>query len=411
MSKSHNIREKKQLRICIVSFPMPSALVVNVLLYSLVEIMEPICERIYVVTSNIPEDRTFSDKIRMQDVKTAMHFRDIIHPMWWSTLLQFFKIIIIQMKMCWVLTRISKKIDIVIFYVGGCNVFFPVLAAKVLRKKVITSALGLGSFSYKKTHNNRLFGIDRAFSTILSVLERANFYLSDWIIVESARVIDFLGLDKYRQKLVVSGARYIDTNLFQIKKELKERKNLIGYFGRLEEGKGIMNFVKAIPLVLERQCNLKFFIGGYGPLYESIKDQVRNNNLSEKVEMLNWLPHNKVVDYLNELKLIVLPSYSEGVPTIILEAMACGTPVLATSVGGIPDLIKDGETGFIMDSNSPGCIVENIERALRHPNISKITRNARSLIEEEYNYRAAVVRYKEILNAASKVTLYSTKSE
>ena len=187
--------------VCVLSFPQPSALVVNVLLYSLVEILEPISERVYVVTSNIPKDRTFSEKIIIQDVKTALHFRDTIHPMWWSTLLQFLKIIIIQLKMCWALTKISKEIDIVIFYLGGANLFPPVLMAKVLRKNVVTAAIGLGSLSYKKAHNKRSLSMGNIFfSTVFSVLEKVNFSLSDRIIVESASVIDFLGLDKYRKK-------------------------------------------------------------------------------------------------------------------------------------------------------------------------------------------------------------------
>ena len=393
----HNAKEKT-LRVCIVSFPMPSALVVNVFLYNLVEILESICEKIYVVTSNIPRDRTFSEKIRIQDVKTTMHFKDTIRPMWWSSLLQFLKIITIQMKMCWILTKISKDIDIVIFYVGGANLLPPVLMAKALRKKVITSAIGLGSLGYKKVHNNRLFSKGRAFTIILSVMEKTIFSLSDRVIVESPSVINFLDLGKYKQKLVTTGARYVDTELFQIKKELRERKNLVGYIGRLEEGKGVMNFFEAIPLILEKQDNLEFFLGGYGPLYDRIKERLRSNNLSRKVELMGWIPHDKVANYLNELKLLVLPSYSEGLPTIVLEAMACGTPVLATPVGGIPDVIKDGETGFIMENNSPKCFAENIVRVLECPDLDNVTKNARKLIKEKYTYEAAVERYKKSLN-------------
>ena len=393
----HNAKEKT-LRVCIVSFPMPSALVVNVFLYNLVEILESICEKIYVVTSNIPRDRTFSEKIRIQDVKTTMHFKDTIRPMWWSSLLQFLKIITIQMKMCWILIKISKDIDIVIFYVGGANLLPPVLMAKALRKKVITSAIGLGSLGYKKVHNNRLFSKGRAFSIILSVMEKTIFSLSDRVIVESPSVINFLDLGKYKQKLVTTGARYVDTELFQIKKELRERKNLVGYIGRLEEGKGVMNFFEAIPLILEKQDNLEFFLGGYGPLYDRIKERLRSNNLSRKVELMGWIPHDKVANYLNELKLLVLPSYSEGLPTIVLEAMACGTPVLATPVGGIPDVIKDGETGFIMENNSPKCFAENIVRVLECPDLDNVTKNARKLIKEKYTYEAAVERYKKSLN-------------
>jgi len=80
-----------------------------------------------------------------------------------------------------------------------------------------------------------------------------------------------------------------------------------------------------------------------------------------------------------------------------IGAMACGTPVLATPVGGIPDVIKDEETGFILEDNSPECIAENVIRALNHPDLDRIVKNARKLIEERYTYEAAVERYRKIL--------------
>ena len=95
----------------------------------------------------------------------------------------------------------------------------------------------------------------------------------------------------------------------------------------------------------------------------------------------------------------MLPSYIEGFSNIVLEAMARGTPVLANSVLGIHDLIKDGETGFIMENNSPECIAKNVIRVLAHPNINEITKNARALIEEKYNYLAAVDGYRIILSS------------
>ena len=397
MSEGNHNAGEKTLRVCIVSFPMPSAIVINVFLYSLVEILEPICETVYVVTGNIPKDRTFNEKIRIRDVKTAMHFRDTIRPRWWSTLLQFLKIIIIQLKMCWVLTKISKEIDVVIFYVGGANLFPPVLMAKLLGKKVITSAIGLGSLGYKESHSKRLLSIAGAFSTTLNILEQTNFSLSDMVIVESVSAAEFLNLNGYKQKLAITGARYIDTNFFKIKKKLKERKNLIGYIGRLQEGKGVMNLIKAIPLILKKRNDVEFLIGGDGPLHKEIREEIGRNNLLSKVKLTGWIPHDEVANYLSELKLFVLPSYSEGLPTGVLEAMACGTPVLSTPVGGIPDVIKDEETGFIMESNLPECIAENIIRVLNYQNLQEIVKNARKLIEEEYIYEAAVKRYKKVL--------------
>jgi glycosyltransferase involved in cell wall biosynthesis len=70
--------------------------------------------------------------------------------------------------------------------------------------------------------------------------------------------------------------------------------------------------------------------------------------------------------------------------------MPCGTVVLATPVGGVPDLIKDGETGFILENNTPECIASNVIRALSHPNLGGIAGNARRLIEQEYGRDAMV---------------------
>lgn len=390
--------EKKKPKICVVSISMGSAIVINDFLYNLIEILEPICEKIYIITSNIPKDKTFNKKIKIIDVKTPMHFKNAIHPRWWSTLLQFFKIIIIQIKMCVVLMRILKDIDLALFFLGGAYLFFPTLIAKLFRKKVITSVGGLTSITYRKTYDRRFFSKGGFFPSILCVLEKANFCLSDLILVESAGVTDFLGLYKYRQKLDDRGARFVDINLFRIKKALRERKNVIGYIGRFVEGKGITNFVKAMPLVLEKQDGIKFFLGGSGSLYDKIKKEIMNNEISQKVEMPGWIPQNKIVDYLNELKLFILPSYAEGLPTGVLEAMACGTPVLATPVGGIPDVIKDGETGFITEDNSPKCIAENIIRVLNYPNLEEIAKKARVLIEREYSYDIVVEAYKKILS-------------
>jgi glycosyltransferase involved in cell wall biosynthesis len=78
--------------------------------------------------------------------------------------------------------------------------------------------------------------------------------------------------------------------------------------------------------------------------------------------------------------------------------MACGTPVLATSVGGVPDLIKDGNIGFIMADNSPECIARNVIRALEHPELEKIVKNARKFIKDEYSYEVMVRKCRDSLN-------------
>ena len=114
------------------------------------------------------------------------------------------------------------------------------------------------------------------------------------------------------------------------------------------------------------------------------------------------IPHEKLSEYLNQLTLLVNPSYTDTGPQIVLEAMACGTPILSSLVGMVPDLIKDGENGFIMNDNSPECIAKNVTRVLDNPNLEHITKKALAIIEKEYSYEAAVKRYTEIFRQIFK---------
>ena len=297
--------------------------------------------------------------------------------------------ICIQVRISYRLLRVSKNVDLWIFYGGGSPL--SILTAKLLRKKVIVLVAGRVSISCKKTHKKRL-------SAILSVLERANFYLADQIVVEFDDATDFLGLNKYRKKLSSNCTIYINFDLFNVKKDFKDRRNLIGYTGRLSPEKGVMNFVKAIPLILKERGDLEFLIGGDGSLFKEINNELKNNELHNKVKLTGWIPHDELPKYLNELKLIVAPSYTEGgIPTIIKEAMACGTLILVTPIAGGIDIIKDGETGFILANNSPECIAENVIRILEHTELEKIVNNARNLVEEEFSYEKEVKQYRNML--------------
>ncbi len=358
----------------------------NIYLTKFINILKPLSNEIFVIDGDFPEvpdKRIHIIKIKADEKKESMLIRVI-------------KAIIVQLRFSSNLMKISKNIDIVIFF--GATTILPMFSAKLMRKRTIVIAGGSAWKPTYKIYRERLFGLGGfVFPRILKTLEKIGLTFSDRIIVQSTSVIDFLDLNRYRQKIAVAG-EYMDLNFFQIKKELKKRKNLIGFLSRLKEGKGVMNFVESMPLVLKKSNNVEFLIGGYGPLQSKIEDKIKENNLSQSANLVGYIPRNELVDYLNELKLFVLPSYSEGLPIVVLEAMACGTPVLATPVGGIPDVIRDGETGFVLENNSPECIAKNVIRALEHPNLDEIVKNARKVIEKEYCYEAAVERYSNILD-------------
>lgn len=382
--------EDALFRICVITQPLPRRTGSSVLVDDLIRVLEPLSDELFLITGNFPENSVSSKKIHIRNVKHDSKRQ----PM----LLRIFKFALVQLRMSFNLIKVSKSVDIVIFYLGSRSYLLPTLSAKLLRKKIVSIVTGSASKSAKELHAQTLYGYGGViFSHIIKVLENINCRFADRIIAESRTIIHFVGLEKYQQKISLSGC-FFDTTIFKVKQNLPDRRNLIGYIGRLGEEKGVMEFVRAIPLILNRRDDVEFLIGGDGYLMEKIESELKNDRLSEKVVLTGWIPHEQLIHYLNNLKLLVVPSYTESIPIVALEAMACGTPVLATPVGGVPDVIEDGENGFILKDNSPQCIADAVVKVLEHPRLEEIARAARASVESGFTYQAATERYRTILN-------------
>ncbi|MFC2169463.1 glycosyltransferase [Acidobacteriota bacterium] len=300
-----------------------------------------------------------------------------------------------QFKLSCYVLKAARGAEIIIFFIGTKIYLLPLLCAKLLRKKLVVTATGLQSKGTEIEYGRSLIG--RSITWVFRILERINFSLADCIFVESESAVNFLCLGRYRQKIRIGGGQSIHTSLFGIRKYLSARANLVGYIGRLMPSKGARNFVEAIPLVLREREDLQFLIAGEGSLLNELRESIKRQNLKNKAEFMGWIPHHKLPDYLNELKLLVLPSYTEGLPGIVQHAMACGTIVLAAPVGGIPDLIIEEKTGFILKNNSPQGIAQDVIRALEHPGLDRIVLDARRLVEQEYSYEIMSQKHRLIL--------------
>jgi len=308
-----------------------------------------------------------------------------------NTFARIAKYIPTQLRISYKLAQLSANTNLWIFFIGGPVSPLPILTAKLFGKKVVL-AYGGSDIESMRTQSKVL-------SKLAEILTRASSTLSDKIILYSQRLVQEYNFKKYRHKISIAHEYFVDFDRFKVHKQPSERQDLVGYIGRLSDEKGILNFIRAMPEILKEGNDVKFLVGGEGRLRDKIDEYLREENLNGKVKLPGWIPHDQLPDYLNELKLLVVPSYTEALPDIMLEGMACGTPVLATPVGAIPDVVKDGETGFIMEDNSHECITKNVIRAFNHPSLEQIVKNAHALIGREYTYQAAVERYRSALNS------------
>lgn len=391
-TKFHTL--SKPLNVGVVTFPISHAIP----LLNLVNVLCGLSKEVYLISGGFGlRNLEFSENVCVTKVE---------HNSRTGIILRVFNYIITQLKISYHAIRISKNTDLFVFFIGGEGLVIPMLALKLLRKKVVLMLGGIATKVYRTRMRSD------PLSNFLSLSVSFNSSLADRLIIYSSMLSREANLEKYQHKILTAHEHFVDFTRFTIKKEIDQRSNVVGYIGRLSEEKGILNLIEAIPLVLKGRTSTRFVICGGGSLYDEAEKIMKVEGVEAHVRLMKWVAHEEVPQYLNELKLLVLPSFTEGLPNVVLEAMACGTPVLATPVGGIPEIIKNGETGFILGSNDPKLIADKIVELLDTPKLlEKVSENAYKWVRENFTKEKTIKTWRNILEeittAGAKVPLTS----
>lgn len=177
-------------------------------------------------------------------------------------------------------------------------------------------------------------------------------------------------------------------------------KTCLLFVGRLEEQKGVDLLIEAMCLLI-RKLQLELLVVGEGRQRKYLENLTYTLRLGKNIKFLGKIPQTKLKRLYNQASLLVAPSRSEGLPFILLEAMAAKLPIVATNVGDNAYLIKDGVTGFIVNGNRPKLIAQTILRALNFPNLSKIKKNAYYLVQTSFSRQKTICEtiqvYKQVI--------------
>lgn len=143
--------------------------------------------------------------------------------------------------------------------------------------------------------------------------------------------------------------------------------------GRLAPEKGLTHLIKAVAeLIFDRKKDVVLSIVGDGSEEKRLRKEAARRGLAEKVRFLGYMTYNdELLKLYRESDIFVLPSLTEGSPQTLFEAMACGIPVIATRVGGVPHVIKDNENGILIDPASPGALCDAIDRLSENHGLRK----------------------------------------
>ncbi len=165
------------------------------------------------------------------------------------------------------------------------------------------------------------------------------------------------------------------------------------YIGRLESWKGIEVFLEVAKLIKKERDDVNFYIVGDG----SLRKYVETTASSFNGKIFGSIPHEKIPTLLSKASVLVLPSYTEGLPTVCLEALAAEVPVVASNVGGTPEVVLDGETGYLFPPGNAHLCAEKVLKLLAdEPLRNKMGKRGRRLVEQFYTWNKVVNKTEKI---------------
>lgn len=171
------------------------------------------------------------------------------------------------------------------------------------------------------------------------------------------------------------------------------------YVGRIDIGKGLEDLVLAARMLVDEAPDTpyRFVVIGQGPLQAKLNAQIESNRLEPFFELCGHIPQeqrDRLVERYQKAAIFVQPSHHEGMSTVLLEAMACGLPVVATNVGGAPEIIENGVNGLLVPVGSPGSLAAAIQKLIRDRALrAQLGQNAQHTVAKDFSWEAISQNY------------------
>jgi glycosyltransferase involved in cell wall biosynthesis len=178
-----------------------------------------------------------------------------------------------------------------------------------------------------------------------------------------------------------------------------QRESFILYVGRLEASKGVQELIEAAKIILDRdpKAPLRIVLVGKGPMQPTLEKLVKQAGLQPFVSFIGHMGmecREKLVEMYRRASIFVLPSHHEGMPTVLLEAMATGAPVISTAVGGACEVVNHGENGLLVPPREPEALADALLLLLNNPMLRHhLGQHAQQSVAQEYSWDRVCQRY------------------
>lgn len=178
------------------------------------------------------------------------------------------------------------------------------------------------------------------------------------------------------------------------------------YVGMLVPSKGVEVLIRSFDRVREQHPDVRLILIGRGHAERRFRSLAHALGLSQAICFLPPMTQPELAAWMRAARCLVLPSFSEGLGRVVLEAMACGRPVIGSRVGGIPEMIHEGVNGFLVNIGDVEAVQDRIRRVLDDPQLAdQLGRNGRLMAQDLFSSEAYVKGYAEIIEIAERLTV------
>jgi glycosyltransferase involved in cell wall biosynthesis len=161
---------------------------------------------------------------------------------------------------------------------------------------------------------------------------------------------------------------------------------LILFIGHLEPFKGIFELLDGFYKINKQNRNSKLMIIGEGHQEKKVRNKVLEYQINEAVIFTGKISPEEIQNYYQMADIFVLPSYTEGLPLVVVEAMACGLPIVASCVGGIPEVVENNENGFLIPPRNVGELKTKLEQLIVDQDLrEKFGNKSLKIVNENFN--------------------------
>jgi len=286
------------------------------------------------------------------------------------------------------------RIDVInIHYPADC-LFYLALCRRILGIGLITSVHGADVFPNGTLHN----GCSRAFRFILS---------SSDLIVAPSRSFQRMFLTAFpefdaKTVFIHNGVDLAELDEISTNAADGRQRPYIFCLSAYKEQKAIDVLIRAFQLVRNADPTVTLTIAGPGPLRGDLEQLAISLGIRERIEFLGLTGRDEVVRLLRGCKAFVLPSRFETFGIVILEAMACKKPVVATTAGGIPEIIENGKNGILVEPNDPKGLAEALVKLLKDESLQQNTAmNGYATVRERFTFEETGLKYSRAFAAVS----------